>query len=80
MLTWARVALILAQLLSQLMTWLREKKLIEQGEAIVIADILAQEAEAIRQANEIRKQLDDDFVRDSTSVLRHDKYERTKSN
>lgn len=79
MLTWAKVALILAQLLSQLMTWLREKKLIEQGEAIVIANILAQEAEAIRQANEVRKQLDDDFARDSSSILRHDKYERTKS-
>ena len=79
MLTWAKVALILAQLLSQLMTWLREKKLIEQGEAIVIANILAQEAEAIRQANEVRKQLDDDFARDNASILRHDKYERTKS-
>lgn len=79
MLTWARVALMLAQLLSQLMTWLREKKLIEQGEAKVIADILAQEVEAINSANEVRKQLDDDFTRDTSSVLRHDKYERTKS-
>ena len=79
MLTWARVALILAQLLSQLMTWLREKKLIEQGEAKVIADILAQEAEAINSANKVRKQLDDDFTRDDSSILRHDKYERTKS-
>lgn len=79
MLTWARVALMLAQLLSQLMTWLREKKLIEQGEAKVIADILAQEVEAINSANKIRKQLDDDFARDGSSVLHHDKYERTKS-
>lgn len=79
MLTWAKVALTLAQLLGQLMTWLREKKLIEQGEAKVIADILAQEVEAINSANEARKQLDDDFTRDASSVLRHDKYERTKS-
>lgn len=69
---------MLAQLLSQLMTWLREKKLIEQGEAIVIANILAQEAEAIKAANKVREQLDDDFARDPSSVLRHDKYERTK--
>lgn len=79
MITWAKLALVLAQLLSQLMTWLREKKLIEQGEAKVIADILAQEVEAINSANEVRKQLDDDFTRDASSVLRHDKYERTKS-
>lgn len=79
MITWAKLALVLAQLLSQLMTWLREKKLIEQGEAKVIADILAQEVEAINSANEVRKQLDDDFTRDTSSVLRHDKYERTKS-
>lgn len=78
MITWAKLALVLAQLLSQLMTWLREKKLIEQGEAKVIADILAQEVEAINSANKVRKQLDDDFARDASSVLRHDKYERTK--
>lgn len=76
MLTWAKLALILAQLLSQLMTWLREKKLIEQGEANVIADILKQQVELIKEADEVRKRLDDDFKRDSSSVLRHDKYER----
>lgn len=78
MLTWAKVALILAQLLSQLMTWLREKKLIEQGEANVIRDILAQEVEAIDEAKKIRKQLTDDFARDPSSIVRHDKYERTE--
>lgn len=76
MLTWAKLALILAQLLSQLMTWLREKKLIEQGEANVIADILHQQVVAIQKADEIRKRLDDDFKRDPASILRHDKYER----
>lgn len=79
MLTWAKLALVLAQLLSQLLTWLREKQLIEQGEAKVIADILAQQAEALSTANKVREQLDDDFARDPSSVLRHDKYERTKS-
>jgi len=58
------------------MTWLREKKLIEQGEANVIADILKQQVELIKEADEVRKRLDDDFKRDSASVLRHDKYER----
>ena len=58
------------------MTWLREKKLIEQGEANVIADILKQQVELIKEADEVRKRLDDDFKRDPASVLRHDKYER----
>lgn len=79
MLTWAKLALVIAQLLSQLLTWLRENELIKQGEAKVIADILAQQAAALSEADKVRKQLDDDFTRDPSSVLRHDKYERTKS-
>jgi len=79
MLTWAKLALVIAQLLSQLLTWLRENELIKQGEAKVIADILAQQAAALSEADKVRKQLDDGFTRDPSSVLRHDKYERTKS-
>ncbi len=76
MITWAKLALTAVQLVSLFLTWLREKQLIKQGEANVIADILKQQVELIKEADEVRKRLDDDFKRDSSSVLRHDKYER----
>lgn len=76
MITWAKLALTAVQLVSLFLTWLREKQLIKQGEANVIADILKQQVELIKEADEVRKRLDDDFKRDSASVLRHDKYER----
>jgi len=76
LITWAKLALTAVQLVSLFLTWLREKQLIKQGEANVIADILKQQVELIKEADEVRKRLDDDFKRDSSSVLRHDKYER----
>lgn len=76
MITWAKLALTAVQLVSLFLTWLREKQLIKQGEANVIADILKQQVELIKEADEVRKRLDDDFKRDPASVLRHDKYER----
>jgi hypothetical protein len=77
MITWAKLALTAVQLVSLFLTWIREKQLIKQGEANAIADILQQQIVAIQKADEIRKRLDDDFKRDPTSILRHDKYERT---
>jgi hypothetical protein len=76
MITWAKLALTAVQLVSLFLTWIREKQLIKQGEANVIADILHQQVVAIQKADEIRKRLDDDFKRDPASILRHDKYER----
>ena len=77
MFTWAKLALTLAQLLSFVMTWLRERQLITQGEQKAVADILLQEIQLSHTAEEIRKRLDDDFRRNSDGVMRHDKYERT---
>lgn len=77
MFTWAKLALTAVQLVSLLLTWIREKKLIDQGEQNVIADILLQEVQLVHSSDEIRKRLNDDFSRDNSSILRHDKYERT---
>ena len=79
MLTWAKLALTLAQLLSMLMTWLRERQLISQGEELAIAAVLKDQAEAIALAQEVRRKTHDDLVRSDADIMHHDKYERTST-
>lgn len=77
MFTWAKLALTATQVLLMFLTWLRENKLISQGEANAYSKLLQEEVDLVDKANEIRKKLDDDFARDGSSVMRHDKYERS---
>ena len=79
MITWAKLALAAVQLAVYFTTYLREKNLISQGEANVIGNIYAQQAVLLGAAEEIRKRLTDDFSRDHSSIMRHDKYERDTS-
>lgn len=77
MFTWARLALTATQALVMFLTWLREKQLISQGEALAYSKLLQEEVELVHKSEEIRKKLADDFARDGSSVMHHDKYERS---
>lgn len=77
MITWAKLALTATQVLLLFLTWLKENKLISQGEANAYAKLLQEEVDLVTKANEIRKKLDDDFARDGSSIMHHDKYERS---
>lgn len=77
MFTWAKLALVATQALVMFLTWLREKQLLNQGEALAYSKLLQEEVDLVNKAEAIRKKLDDDFARDGSSVMRHDKYERS---
>ena len=77
MITWAKLALTATQVLLLFLTWLKENKLISQGEANAYAKLLQEEVDLVTKANEIRKKLDDDFARDGSNIMHHDRYERS---
>lgn len=69
---WLKLALLIAQFLGSLVSWLRTRELIDAAKAGLIADALTQQAEGVRKAEAARAAVRDAAKRDPASVLRDD--------
>ena len=77
MFTWGKALLLALSLVSSLVQWMREQKLLKEAEQKILADFLKQQQEILNEADKIRKQAADDAARvPSSDSLPTDGYRR----
>lgn len=54
---WAKLLLALATLFSQLLTWAREKQLLDAGQQQALASIMRVQADALERSNKVREEI-----------------------